>query len=173
MLSVDWKRVFLPLHIWTVVIAVVLDQITKYWVIFNLREGVDRISVWAPWFEIVHIKNPGAAWGFLADSSGWVRLLVFGAVTIFCIIFILHELSQATKEMLWYRFGLSLILGGAFGNLKDRAIFQEVTDFIAVRIPIVDYDYPRFNIADSAITVGVAIIVLAVLIGSFQKKKSI
>lgn len=158
--KLNWAKVLMPLHWITVLSVLVFDQITKIWVIYNIEAYREEIPIWLPWFKFVHIKNPGAAWGLLGDSSPWLRLAVFGTVTVFCVIFILHELSNSKKSQVFYRMGLAMILGGALGNLVDRVLFQEVTDFIAVFIPVIDYHYPRFNIADSGITVGVGLIIL-------------
>lgn len=165
----SWTRVLLPMHIWTVLSVFVLDQITKWWVLFEIDHGRERISIWEPWMAIIHVKNPGAAFGLFAESSLIFRLVVFGLVTLACVGLLLYWLGTTPQAYRWQRFAFALVLGGAFGNLKDRILFQQVTDFIAVRIPlgflqsinenwISYYDWPTFNVADMAISTGVTLI---------------
>ncbi len=182
-LKFSWKRVFSPLHIWTCLIVFVLDQATKYWVLYEIEHGFERIPIWEPWFSFIHVKNPGAAFGLFADLSLMGRILVFGTVTVICVSLLLSWMGTIDPARRWQRFAFALILGGALGNLKDRIFFQEVTDFIAVRIPlgflqlindqwIAYYDWPTFNVADMGISVGVGIMLFILLCESLQQRKS-
>lgn len=166
--SFNWKLALAPMHLVVAIGVFVLDQLTKYLIIFNLELG--RSIPVLPFFEIVHVKNKGAAFGIFHDSSPAFRLLFFGAVTIVCLILLTYWLGTTPVFEKLQRLGLSLILGGALGNLKDRAIFGEVTDFVHVFYK--SYSWPAFNIADSAISVGVAIIFIHLLL-STKKNKSV
>jgi signal peptidase II len=157
------------MHIVTVLVSVILDQVTKYLVIFNMRLG-ERIPI-LPFFDLVHIKNRGAAFGIFHDSSPMFRLIFFGIVTIVCVYLLVYWLGTTPREDKWQRFALALILGGALGNLKDRVFFGQVTDF--ARIYYEAWSWPAFNIADSAISIGVTIVVLKLLpLGSMLKGRS-
>lgn len=147
------------MHIWTVALTFGLDQLTKYLIIFNLELG-ERIAV-MPFFNIVHFKNKGAAFGMFHDASPAFRLVLFSAITIACLIFLVWMLGTSPVWDKFHRFCLALILGGALGNVKDRLIFQQVTDFLDVYYK--EYHWPAFNIADSAISVGVTLLILRYL----------
>lgn len=155
----NWRLALLPMHLVVVISSVILDQITKYLVIFNMQLG-ERIPL-LPVLDLVHIKNRGAAFGIFHDASPWFRLIFFGVVTIVCVYLLVYWLGTTPKEDRWQRFALALILGGALGNLKDRVFFGQVTDF--VRVYYQDWSWPAFNVADSAISVGVVIIILRLL----------
>ncbi len=181
-LPFDWKLVVTPLHIWTVVLVFILDQVSKYWVLFKIEHGFERVPVWEPWFAFVHVKNPGAAFGLFADLSLVGRILIFGSVTVVCVWLLIYWMGTTPKVQKWQRFAFALILGGALGNLKDRIIYQEVTDFIAVRIPmgflkwfnssnLPYYDWPTFNVADMGISTGVGIVLFLLLMESRQASK--
>lgn len=155
----SWKLALNPLHLWIVGIIFVLDQLTKYWIIWTMRIGEGFFVL--PFFEITHIKNKGAAFGIFHNSSPMFRIIFFGIVTIVCLYLLIYWLGTTPLSDRWQRIGLSLILGGAIGNLKDRIIFGEVTDFLYIHYG--EFYWPAFNIADAAISSGVAIILLRVI----------
>jgi signal peptidase II len=151
-------------------LVVLLDQVTKAWILATLRlhEGFPLID---GFFSIVHVRNPGAAFGFLASASPLFRSLFFLAVTIAAILLILHYLRQTGIKELSLVFALALILAGAVGNLIDRVRFGEVVDFLDVYIGT--HHWPAFNVADSAITTGACLLALLILRrgGEGQDKK--
>ncbi len=154
-----WKIALSPLHLWTVGIIVFFDQLTKYLVIWYVEIG-DRIPL-IPYLNLVHFKNKGAAFGLFHDASPAFRLIFFGMVTLACLAFLVWSLGTSPAWDRYHRFCLSLILGGALGNVKDRLIFQQVTDFVDVYYG--EYHWPAFNVADSAISVGVVLLLARAL----------
>lgn len=145
------------LFLFPVGVILLLDQITKSFVMLNMTLG-DSITVIDGFFNITYIRNPGAAFGFLADSSPAFRSIFFIGIAIMAIIMILYLVKKISDEKLLLSFCLSLILSGAVGNLIDRVRFGEVIDFLDFYL--FSYHWPAFNIADSAITVGAIILVL-------------
>tara|TARA_B100000795_G_scaffold129255_1_gene96323 strand:+ start:452 stop:916 length:465 start_codon:yes stop_codon:yes gene_type:complete len=115
---------------------------------------------------LVHFKNEGAAFSFLSDAGGWQRyfLSIVAAIASVFIIFMIKK----NKENIFLALGLSLILGGAVGNLYDRLSLGHVTDFLYFHFN--DYYWPAFNIADAAITIGAAIIIYDSI---FKKNKEV
>ncbi len=151
------KSLVLSKQVWLPALGIfVLDQLTKYWVIWKLEVG-QLVPVF-PFFNLVHYKNRGAAFGMFHNASPEFRMVFFGLVTLVFLGLIVYWLGTAPLREKAYRWGLVLILGGALGNVKDRVIFQEVTDFLDFYIGA--YHWPAFNVADSAITVGVCWIML-------------
>ncbi len=134
---------------------VALDQWTKALILRDIPL-YSSIPVIAGFFEITHVQNTGAAFGILADSAGpyktWIlsgiALVILGAV-------IIYSLKTPVRAYL-IQAGLALTMGGAAGNLIDRFRFGSVTDFLHFFIG--RYSWPSFNVADSAITVGVALL---------------
>jgi len=157
------KKTFLFLAIAGMV--VLLDQLTKGWIIATLRlhEG---FSVIDGFFNIIHVRNPGAAFGFLAGASPAFRSVFFIAVTLAAILLILHYLwrtiRQTGMEKLSLVFSLSLILAGAVGNLIDRVRFGEVVDFLDIYVGATHW--PAFNVADASISTGAAVLVIALFV---------
>ena len=140
-----------------------LDQLTKAWALADL-DGVVPVL---PFLNLVLVHNPGAAFGLLALAGGWQRWLfaVAGAVIA---AFIVAWLRRTRTDDRWLSAGLALVLGGAVGNLWDRIVRGAVVDFIDLHQG--RYHWPVFNVADSAITVGVVIIVLASLRGDATER---
>ncbi len=132
------------------VLVVGLDQFTKYLSTEHLA-AVDAIKV-LPGFDLILSHNRGAAFGFLASSAGWQRWFFIGlALLMSIIIYIwLGRIAEKNKQE---ALGLSLILGGAIGNLIDRIAHGYVTDFILLYYK--NWQWPAFNLADSAICLGV------------------
>jgi signal peptidase II len=104
-----------------------------------------------PVFDLKLLYNTGAAFSFLAGQSGWQRWF-FSAIAIAVSVMLIYWLRPLPKSNVWLAIALSLVLGGALGNLFDRIAFGHVIDFISVHWN--EYYFPAFNIADSAITVG-------------------
>ena len=139
------------------------DQFTKIQIIKNITdEHFIRIN---SYFFLVHFKNQGAAFSFLSDAGGWQRYFLSIVATI-ASVFIIFMIKKH-REDTYMALGLSLILGGAFGNLYDRISLGHVTDFLYFHFN--DYYWPAFNIADTAITVGAAIIIYDSI---FKKNKA-
>jgi signal peptidase II len=127
------------------------------------------IPVIPDFFNIVSVRNPGGAFGFLADHSTIIRMLVFFVVSILAVIAVLYFYWSTPKELKWLSSAFAMILGGAAGNLVDRFRFGEVVDFLDVYIKIIDYHWPAFNVADSAITVGMTIFIWHVVFGKIPE----
>lgn len=140
---------------WLSALVVVLDQVTKY-LAETLLVMHQPVSV-LPSFNFMLTYNTGAAFSFLAGAGGWQRWLFLGLGSLVSIGLIvwLRRLEPGDK---WLAAALALILGGAVGNLIDRAWLGQVIDFIQLY-----YDrwyWPAFNIADSAITIGAALLIV-------------
>jgi signal peptidase II len=134
-------------------VVVVADLATKAWVSHALTTG-DVIRV-APFFNLVLTHNPGAAFSFLAGAGGWQRWF-FTAVAI-VISMVLVVLLRKPHRVRLVPLALALVLGGALGNLWDRLWLGHVVDFVQLHAG--GYYWPAFNVADSAITVGVALLI--------------
>jgi signal peptidase II len=134
--------------------VIILDQITKA-VIFAFLPLHHSISVLPGFFNLTHIQNPGGAFGFMAQQSlSWRNLIfLFISSLAICIIFYFYKNTPKTHPFL--STGFALIFGGAIGNMIDRIRFGKVIDFLDIYIG--SYHWPAFNIADSAISIGLAI----------------
>jgi signal peptidase II len=116
------------------------------------------IEVIPGFFDLTHVQNPGGAFGFLATMSPTLRGLLFTAVSALAAGLIVAVYHQTPVDRTLTRIGLTLVFGGAVGNLVDRLRFSAVVDFLDVYIG--DLHWPAFNVADSAITVGVCLFAL-------------
>lgn len=141
-------------------VVVVLDLLTKHWIQVNIAYG-DHVPV-TSFFDLVLYHNEGAAFSFLAGAGGWQRIF-FSVVAVVASAIIVHLLRKHPERKL-FALGLSLVLGGALGNLYDRVTLGYVVDFIFLHYRQ-QYYWPAFNIADSAISCGVVLL----LIDSFRK----
>ena len=136
-------------------IVIAADQLTKLWVANELALGT-RVYV-APVFDLVHVRNTGAAFSFLAGASGWQREF-FLLVGLAASAWIVWMLARATREQTLFCVALSSILGGALGNVIDRVRLGGVVDFLHFHWG--PHYWPAFNVADSAITCGAALLIL-------------
>ncbi|WP_370262230.1 signal peptidase II [Limnobacter sp.] len=130
------------------VVLILLDQITKLWV--QARLDLGAVVEVTSFFNLVHVLNPGAAFSFLADQSGWQKhfLSAVAVVASIVILFMMRSSSHRKFSMIC----LASILGGAIGNLIDRLLHGAVIDFLDFYVQ--HYHWPAFNVADVAITVG-------------------
>jgi signal peptidase II len=142
----------------------IADRATKLWVQAAISP-YDSISVIPGVFHLVYTRNRGAAFGLLSTANETVRLVVLVGFSLAILAFIAHMLWQATRPgapaHLLYRTALALVLGGAAGNLYDRILEGSVTDFLQVFLG--SFEWPSFNVADSAISVGAALIAYELL----------
>ena len=136
--------------------VIITDQLTKLHIMQTMRLH-ESIPIVPNLFSFTYIRNPGAAFGLLAGSSDAFRMVFFGLTSIFALV-LLGTILYRMPEREWLgRLSVSAILGGAVGNLIDRLRFGEVIDFLDVYID--NYHWPAFNVADSAITVGAAMLI--------------
>jgi signal peptidase II len=140
-------------------IVIALDLLTKYWVQSVLTDGEQRTIT--SFFNLVLFHNQGAAFSFLANAGGWQRIF-FSAISVIASAVIIYLLRKHTSQKL-FCLGLALILGGALGNLYNRLTLGYVVDFLYFHYH--QYYWPAFNVADSAISCGVALL----LWDSFRK----
>ena len=143
--------------------VLVFDQITKWWIRHTLPPG-DSISVLECCFHIVHARNPGGAFSFLAGAHPGFRTVFFLVASVVAIGVLVQVLRSTPAHQRLLVFALAGLLGGALGNLVDRGRMGHVTDFLGVHWS--GYHWPAFNVADSFITVGLCILVAHVLFGS-------
>lgn len=142
------------------VLVIVLDQATKAWIVGAMRLH-DSYPVIGGFFNITSVRNPGAAFGFLAGAPPLFRTIFFIAITVGAILLILYYLRVSKIDDYFLIVSLALIFAGAAGNLIDRVRFGEVVDFLDVYLG--SYHWPAFNVADSAISVGAFIMIAALL----------
>ncbi len=139
--------------LWLSALAIVLDQLSKFALGEHLRAYVDVVAV-TGYFNLVHIHNPGAAFSLLANQPGWQRFFFLGIALVACVV-IFFLLRRASRPR--YAIALALILGGALGNVIDRLLYGYVIDFLDFHLGA--WHWPAFNVADSAITLGAALLV--------------
>ena len=135
-------------------IIVIIDQLTKYFIIQHVPL-YDTVPVISGFFNIIHIKNPGGAFGLLANLSPGMRTFIFLFISSLAVGLILYFYLKTPADHYMLAVGFALIFGGAVGNLIDRIRYGVVTDFLDFYIS--KYHWPAFNVADSAITVGIGI----------------
>jgi signal peptidase II len=140
---------------WLSLAALVLlaDQATK-WLVLQAMPLGEVIPI-TGFFNLVHVRNPGAAFSFLADAGGWQRWL-FAVFAIGVSALLIFMMRRAPEQRL-FCFAAALVIGGAIGNLIDRLVFGEVIDFLDFHWQ--GWHWPAFNIADSGITVGAFLII--------------
>lgn len=141
--------------------ALPADQITKHLVNENLVYS-DKVTVIEGLFYLTHVRNTGAAFGIFSDAAPALRMFLFVGVSLVAMGIILSFYRKLAPGDRLSALALGLILGGASGNLIDRIQFGEVIDFLHVRL-WGGYSWPDFNLADSFIVVGVAILILELL----------
>ncbi len=142
------------------VMVIALDQLTKFWVVLSLEFG-QRVEV-TSFFNLVLVYNAGAAFSFLADAAGWQRWFFVALALVISgwLIVLIHR--HVAERLL--PLAASLILGGALGNVVDRLLYGAVIDFLDVHA--MGYHWPAFNLADSAITLGVVFLIWQQFFGS-------
>ena len=132
-----------------------LDQLTK-WVVGRSMHVYQSIEL-LPFFNLTYLRNQGAAFSFLSDAGGWQRWF-FIALSVGASAAIGYWLSRLRSDQQWEAVAWALVLGGAIGNLIDRLLFGYVIDFLDVFYG--DWHWPAFNVADSAITIGIVMLLL-------------
>lgn len=154
----------LPLLLLAGVLAVI-DQITKLFANTRLPYG-EPVTVF-PSFDLLLVYNRGAAFSFLNDAGGWQRWILAG-ISLGVSVFLALWLTRLPARQRLLRWALALILGGALGNLYDRISYGYVVDFISVYWG--DWRFATFNVADAAISVGAALLVLDVILSKDRKE---
>jgi signal peptidase II len=153
--------------LWVSALALVLDQVSKMAVDSSMKL-YESIAI-MPFFNLTYVHNTGAAFSFLAHAGGWQRWLFAGLALVISIA-IGVWLSRLKQNEVLLAVALSLVLGGAVGNLIDRVLYGYVIDFLDVYYK--SWHWPAFNIADSAICAGVFLMLLESFgIGSIKEEE--
>lgn len=150
--------------VWPALGVIVLDQISKWAIIRNLKVH-ESVPVVTDLFNLVHVRNRGMAFGFMNRSDIDLAFYFLLAASLGAVVLLLIWFFRLKEGDIRLQLGLSLILGGALGNLIDRLRFGEVIDFLDFYLGA--YHWPAFNLADSAITVGTFLVALSLI---FQRK---
>jgi signal peptidase II len=139
---------------------VLVDQVTKKLIVAAL-DLHKRIVVIDNFFNIIHVLNPGGAFGFFASQSEGMRRFIFLFLSSMVAAFICWFYTRIARTHVFLSYGLALIFGGAVGNLIDRFRYGHVVDFLDFYVGTAHW--PAFNVADSAITIGMAILIYHVV----------
>lgn len=144
-------------------VVLLLDQLTKLWVVARLPYGARR-QVWGGFFDLVHVRNRGVAFGLFADG-GPVSQAVLLLLVVLLSAFVAGQLWRL-REQRFFAWALGLILGGACGNLADRLLRGEVVDFLDFYLTVGGkaHHWPAFNLADAAVSVGAVLLLGAELL---------
>ena len=148
--------------LWCSLAVIVADQATKLVAVALIRPASPVELL--PTLNLVLAYNPGAAFSILGTAGGWQRWLFIGLALVICA-FIVHWLRGMPRGARWTPLALSLVLGGAIGNVIDRVRIGAVVDFIDFHVG--DWHWPAFNVADSAICIGAALLV----VGTFRREE--
>jgi signal peptidase II len=153
--------------LWLSLLAVILDQASKLAIAgsMQLYQSIEIV----PYFNLTYVHNTGAAFSFLSEAGGWQRWFFAGLALVISVV-IAVWLARLKRHETLLAVALSLILGGAIGNLIDRVAYGYVIDFLDVYYQT--WHWPAFNIADSAITLGV-ILMLVESFGIGGSKKAV
>ena len=149
-------------------VIVLLDQFAKLLVVRSMRLG-QNIPIVPSFFDLTFVLNPGAAFSLFATMPEWVRNPFFILISVAAAVLIVAYRSRYVRENRLASVSLALILGGAIGNLIDRLRYGVVVDFLDAHI--YQYHWPIFNVADSAISVGVTLLLLEMLLEWRRERK--
>jgi signal peptidase II len=156
-------------HLLIAVFVVLLDRMTKLAVARNISLH-DNIQIIPDFFRITHVENRGAAFGLFADSPSEWKIAMLVLFSMVALVIVSTLLWRNSHSMNTTGIGLSLILGGAVGNLWDRLLSGRVVDFLLFYVG--EYQWPAFNVADSAIVVGAGLLVIEILFAKTPSEKS-
>jgi signal peptidase II len=148
--------------------ALVLDRVTK-WQVRQRLEMHDSISIIPGFFRLIHLENPGAAFGIFYNSPTQLKLGLLIGLSMVALVPVTVLLWRSSRAFSSTSLGLALILGGAIGNLWDRLLHHRVTDFLVFYYR--QYEWPAFNFADSAIVVGALLLVVDLLFNKTPQEK--
>lgn len=146
--------------LWLSAVVLVVDQITK--AMIRKRFDLYDYETITPFFDLIRLHNTGAAFSFLADQAGWQQYF-FVVIALVVSVVIFFWLRSLKGNQAFIASGLSLLLGGALGNVIDRVAFGYVTDFLYFNWQ--GYYWPAFNVADIAICIGAAVLIIDSLFG--------
>lgn len=149
-------------------VIVLLDQLTKLLVVWSMRLG-RNIPIVPGFFDLTFVLNPGAAFSLFATLPEWIRNPFFILISVAAAVLIVAYRSRYLRENRLASVSLALILGGAIGNLIDRLRYGVVVDFLDAHI--YQYHWPIFNVADSAISVGVTLLFIEMLLEWRRERK--
>lgn len=159
--------------LWISLFVLALDQASK-WLILSTLQPYETLAL-APHVNLTLAFNPGAAFSFLATAGGWQRWFFAGLALVVTAVLVGWLLRLGRGERL-HALSLALLIGGAVGNLIDRVLLGHVIDFIQVSIPAIPLaifnPWPAFNVADSAITVGVLLLIGVTLAADEGRRRS-
>jgi signal peptidase II len=158
----------MPTHLnwlWLSAVLIVIDQVSKFWAEHVLQNDVIPIF---SWFDFSLVHNTGAAFGFLNKQPGWQHIffVVLAVAVSITLVFFIKQLKPAERHL---AIAYCLIISGALGNVVDRIIYQYVVDFI--HFFYMDYHFPHFNIADSAIFIGAVLLISEAIGKPFLNRK--
>src|SRR5271157_3237125 len=156
-------------HFLIALIVVALDRLSK-WTIAHRLSMHDSITIIPGFFRIIHTENPGAAFGIFADSPSQWKVAMLIAFSLVALVIVTMLLWKNSHTLTSTGIGLSLILGGAIGNLWDRIVSRQVVDFLLFYVG--RYQWPAFNVADSAIVVGAGLLVVEILFTKSPNQQS-
>lgn len=150
--------------LWIAALVLVADQVSKWWAVERLMHGDIPLL---PVLRLHLAYNTGAAFNFLSEAGGWQNLFFIGVAVVVSgiIVSMLHRLDSGERAT---AVALTLVLGGAVGNAVDRVMLGYVVDFVLVYYR--SWSFPVFNVADSAITVGAALLILDALGVKFRRR---
>ena len=134
---------------------VVADQLSKWWIRANLAPG--EVLFDEGFFQVVHVRNTGAAFGIFRGHPLIFTVIDFIGIFVFLFVVLFLRRRWPVIDRMWLRAGIALLLAGTIGNLIDRLTIGNVTDFLDFKV------WPVFNVADSAVTVGVIILVFCII----------
>ena len=146
-------------------LIIALDQLTKQLVLQHI--SAHQVIKIFPFLNLILRFNAGAAFSFLGDAQGW-QLYLLSSISIIISVILVVWLTRLARTEWWIALPISLILGGALGNLIDRVHYGYVVDFIDFHVG--NWHFATFNVADSAVSVGAALLVLRLLYESFTRK---
>ncbi len=165
------KRSLIPavLVILGALILAGLDQWTKYLAVENLSAFSPRVLI-DNFFQLILVKNRGAAFGMMSGMEDPARSIIFGVISVFAFIVIIYVFRSRPPGSWMVPVSVSLILGGATGNIIDRVRLGHVVDFLDFFVR--GYHWPTFNLADSCITVGVTLLMIQMFAEEWRRHAS-
>jgi signal peptidase II len=151
-------------------VVILLDRLTKLFAASHVELNFGRVQVIPNFFFISHVENTGAAFSLFADWPQRVRAPLLVGFSILAMIVVAYLLWNSAAKFTWSGLALAFILGGAIGNLYDRAHYGRVTDFLHFYIG--SHSWPDFNLADSAIVCGALLLCIELIFGGKQARRN-